>query len=241
MRGHSYIPGAVSAVIVNWNQAEMTQHCIDSLASCDIHEIIVVENGVPGSYTTPVQTAILSENVGWGRGANIGSQLAEGEYLWHLNNDCTAHGDALSPLLDALSDESTIAAASHLLNPDGSVQFAGTEVTFDDSGVLEARNLTEASSEGLQVLSLASCLIRADAWNHLGGVDPIFWCGYEDVDFCLRARSQGMNLRYAPESIVTHIAHGSGQARWAHTQDNVRALHNRWARVLSGDAEYPLL
>lgn len=253
MRGHGYIPGKVSVVIVCWNQADLTQECLHSILRSGQypHEIIFVDNAsddrtakflesLPGGEIG-IQVATLTQNVGWGRGANIGAQLAEGEYLLHLNNDTEVHDGWLSPLLAEMEDPDVVAAAGTLLNVDGSTQHAGIDLTFETGGVLTASNVgMVGDARDVDALSLAAALIRADAWNHLGGIDPIFWCGYEDVDFCLRARSQGLRLRYTPDSVVTHIAHGSGEARWAHTADNIRALHNRWARPLSGNPEHPL-
>lgn len=254
MRGHGYIPGKVSVVIVCWNQWDLTERCVQSIIkSGDLpHEFVFVDNASTDATAeklplladgqADVQRVTLTQNVGWGRGANIGSQLAEGEYLLHLNNDTEVHDGWLSPLLAEMEDPEVIAVAGTLLNSDGSIQHAGTGLYFDDGGVLTAANLTDASdARDVDALSLAAALVRADAWNHLGGIDPIFWCGYEDVDFCLRARSEHLRLRYTPESVVTHIAHGSGEARWSHTGDNIRALHNRWGRLLSANPDLPLL
>lgn len=251
MRGHGYIPGKVSVVIVCWNQQDLTDACLTSIEKHPegVREVIIVDNNSSTPIaerldypdTFPVEVATLTQNVGWGRGANIGAQLAEGEFLLHLNNDTEVHDDWLAPLVSEMADPEVVAVAGTLLNADGSAQHTGTELFFDDAGILTARNLTVgAEARDVDALSLAAALVRADAWNHLGGIDPIFWCGYEDVDFCLRARAQNMRLRYTPDSVVTHLGHGSGEARWAHTGDNIRALHNRWARRLSGRDDYPL-
>ena len=247
MRGHGYVSGKVSVVIVGWNQGEKTAQCIDSLRNTgeEVHEIILVNNGSeqPYLFSQPGLLQVdVPVNTGWGRGANIGSQVAEGEYLLHLNNDTEVHDGWLTPLVSEMADPEVCAVAGTLLNQDGSTQHTGTGLYFDSAGVLTAENLTDESvARDVDALSLAACLVRADAWNHLGGIDPQFWCGYEDIDFCLRARSQGLRLRYTPDSVVTHIAHGSGEARWAHTGDNIRTLHNRWAPALSGNPNYPLI
>ncbi len=246
MRGHGYVKDSVSAVIVCWNKWELTAACLWSIIQSDDlpDEIVLVDNAstdetaerlsevnVGGSTLfarVPTQVATLTENVGWGRGANIGAQLAEGEYLLHLNNDTTVHPGWLTALVDEM-DDTTAVVAGKLLHPDGSIQHAGTQLFHDSNGTYTAENLTaDVPAYDADCVSLAAALCRADAWNQLGGVDPAFRNGYEDVDYCLKARRNGWRLRYTPDSVVTHMAHGSGPERWAHVQDNIRLLHERW-------------
>ncbi len=242
-RGYGYIPEAVSAVIVCFNRLDLTQACYDSiLASDDLpDEIVFVDNdstdGTPEwAYSlkgpVPVEVASLSQNVGWGRGANIGAQLAEGEYLLHLNNDTEVSPNWLTPLVEAMEEDTAVVAGT-LQNPDGSIQHAGIQLFHDSNGVYTAENIrTEQPAGDVEAVSLAAALCRADAWNALGGMDARFRNGYEDVDFSLRARRAGWRLRYTPASVVLHHGSASGPERWTHVQDNIRRLDEKWGSVL---------
>jgi O-antigen biosynthesis protein len=238
-RGFGYVPDSVSAVVVCFNRLDLTQRCVQTtLDSDDLpDELVFVDNcsvdGTGGWLATldcgiPTEVATLSQNVGWGRGANIGSQLAEGEYLLHLNNDTEVTKDWLTPLVEAMDDKTAVVAGK-LLNPDGSVQHQGITLYTDTNGTLVAENMREPGP--IEALSLAAALVRADAWNQLGGIDPLFRNGYEDVDFCLRARREGWGLKYVPESVVMHHGSASGPERWTHVQDNIRTLNERWSGV----------
>lgn len=242
MRGHGYVPDSVSVVIVCFNRLDLTQRCVQSILDSDDlpDELVFVDNnsedGTTGWLTAldigiPAEVATLTQNVGWGRGANIGSQLAEGEYLLHLNNDTEVHPGWLTSLVKEMDDE-TAAVAGTLLNPDGTIQHAGTRIFKDSNGRATAENIHDPQpAREVEGLSLAAALVRAEAWNQLGGMNPNYWCGYEDVDWCIRARRAGWKLRYTPESTVTHLAHGT-EGRWAHVQDNIAQLDRDWSGAL---------
>lgn len=242
-RGFGYEQGNVSVVIVCFNRLDLTQACFQSIVASDDlpAEIVFVDNASTdltpeflrslAGGLVPVQVATLTQNVGWGRGANIGSQLAEGEYLLHLNNDTEVSKDWLTPLVREMDDDIAVVAGT-LRNPDGTIQHAGIQLYHDTNGTLVAENIkTEQPARDVECLSLAAALVRAEAWNQLGGIDPLFRNGYEDVDFCLRAKKAGWRLRYTPESEVMHIGSASGPERWTHVQDNIRTLNERWSGV----------
>ncbi len=239
-RGHGYIPGYVSAVVVLFNRLDLTQNCLASiLESGDWpDEIVFVDNASDDGTDDwlyeldcpiPIEVVTMSANVGWGRGANAGSQLAQGDQLLHLNNDTEVTPGWLSALkADMQTDVAAVAA--RLVNPDGSLQHAGIQTYTNTNGVFWAENVgTEHEAYEPDAVSLAATLVRADAWNQLGGVDPLFRNGGEDTDWCLRARKAGWRLRYCPASTVMHIASASGPERWANVQDNIQLLHERWA------------
>lgn len=51
----------------------------------------------------------------------------------------------------------------------------------------------------------AFLMIRRSVWQQLGGFDEGFYpLWFEDVDFCLRARSAGYAIRYVPEAVAKH-------------------------------------
>lgn len=241
-RGHGYIPGHVSAIIVCFNRLDLTRACYESILNSDDYpdEIIFVDNNstdetpiwlLTAKAVSPVSVEIvtLTQNVGWGRGMNAGAALAEGEYLMSLNNDTEVSFGWLNPLKAELADPEVAAAAGRLVNPDGTLQHAGVTLWRDTNGTLTASNLsTEQPPGDVQCQAGAAQLIRASAFREVGGIDPLFRNGYEDVNLCLELRQLGWRLRYTPESTVMHHQHGSGPERWTHVQDNIRLLAERW-------------
>ncbi len=237
-RGHGYVPDFVSAVIVLFNRLDLTQACLQSIVDSGDwpDELVFVDNNSTDGTDDwlyelrdvpfPVEAVTMSANVGWGRGANAGSQLAQGDQLLQLNNDTLVSPGWLSALKKEAADDVAV-VASRLVNPDGSLQHDGIYTYKNSNGIFWAENVSEEHGE-YNAVSLASALVRADAWNQLGGIDPLFRNGGEDTDFSLRARAAGWNVRVSHDSVVMHIASASGPERWTHVQDNIRLLHERW-------------
>jgi GT2 family glycosyltransferase len=53
-------------------------------------------------------------------------------------------------------------------------------------------------------ISGAAMLIRRSVIDQIGGLDEGFAWGYEDIDFCLRARRAGWRVHYVPAARVVH-------------------------------------
>lgn len=224
-------------VICAFNRLDLTQACVESIrATTEDYEIVVVDNNSTDRtrdwlYAQGIKTVWSSENLGWGHGANVGTAATNAAFVAHLNNDTLLTPGWLDRLREPFATNPDLGMTSaRLTNPDGSLQHAGIRLFFDDNAVLTAANITEEQAAGeVQVASMAACLVRMDAWLSVGGLDPSFWNGYEDVDFCLRLQLAGWKVRYVPEATVIHEAHASGPERWAHVNDNIRLLHERWA------------
>jgi GT2 family glycosyltransferase len=219
----------------------MTEKCLESVVESDdislVHEIVFVDNNSTDrtawhlnglrSRSPNVQVASLTENVGFGRGSNIGANLAEGEYLFFLNNDTEVRDGWLRAQV-AEMDSDIAAVAGKLLNPDGSIQHSGVDLYCQDSLLVASNTTDERPARDLDCIGAAATLHSAYAFWRVGGFDPTFRNGYEDVDLCLRYRLNGYRLRYTPDSVVMHHAHASGPERWANTQDNIARLQELW-------------
>jgi GT2 family glycosyltransferase len=238
-RGHGYVEGATSIVIVCYDRWDMTEACLGSVleAGDKFHEIVFVDNNsndeTPGMLralrSDRFQTATLTQNVGYSRGANIGAGLAEGEYLVFLNNDTEVSPGWLDAQLTEMEPD-VAAVAGTLVDPDGAIQHTGVDVYRNP--ILTASNTTHMRNAGdVECIAGTASLMRAYAYWQVGGHDPRFFCGYEDVDLCLRFRAHGWRLRYTPKSMVMHHKHQSGPMRWVHVQDNVRMLSELWPEV----------
>ena len=70
-------------------------------------------------------------------------------------------------------------------------------------------------------------LVRADVFRELGGLDERFFLYYEDIDFCLRARDAGWEIRMAPDARALH--EGSKSTERA---PSVKVYHHARSRLL---------
>lgn len=108
----------VAIILVNYNNTEATNDCLDSLEQLSVKavscEIIVVDNASTEPFqlpekkrTMPVTVKYNKENLGFTGGNNTGIQYAldkNAEYILLLNNDTTVHKDLLQELVTSIEE-----------------------------------------------------------------------------------------------------------------------------------------
>ena len=123
-------PPLVSILTINYNEADTTARCLDSLRSVVYPrmERIVIDNGSePGQaewlqQRFPEATVIANPtNDGFAGGNNVGLAHASGDYILLLNNDARATPNLLWPLVDAMQEHPDVGIVSP------KIVFAGTE------------------------------------------------------------------------------------------------------------------
>ena len=90
----------VSAIVVNYNRAELLRECLKSLTQQSYHslEILVVDNGssdhsleVVRSFSDKrIRLLPLDHNLGFAGGCNVAIWKAKGEFVALINNDAVA-------------------------------------------------------------------------------------------------------------------------------------------------------
>lgn len=245
-----------SVVVLAWRLAGPLLECLRSLrASEDAppFELVIVLNGASDDVRQTVAASVsgarvvdIPENVGFGGGCNAGAAGSTAEYLVFLNDDTLVDPRWLAGLCETASADPSIGAvASLLLNPDGSVQEAGSRLLADAGtvqlghGLSRGRAAAEGLLEGREIDygSAAALLVRAAAFRDAAGFDPAFEPAYfEDVDLQLRLKSAGQSVWLQPRARVTHLS-GASTANatvfrewaWHHSAPVYR---RRWATVL---------
>lgn len=210
----------VSIVVVTYGGfdwvVDALQAVVDHTDAC--YEVIVVDNASPDGTGPRLRdavhgaTVVLNEvNVGFGAGANQGALLAVGRHLFFLNSDAFVQAGWLPPLLAAVDDPGVAAAASCLVEPDGTLQEAGGIVGANGyAGQLgmgaDARLPEYRFRRRVDFASGAAILVRRRDFLAVGGFHPAFVMGYfEDVDLCLDLARHGLATMYEPASVVTHL------------------------------------
>jgi GT2 family glycosyltransferase/glycosyltransferase involved in cell wall biosynthesis/tetratricopeptide (TPR) repeat protein/SAM-dependent methyltransferase len=241
----------VSLVIPVYNRAELTEQCLLALAENTgddpDYEVIVVDNGSTDwtpyllhAFEGDLQVLRHDDNLGFARACNRGAEAARGDLLLFLNNDTVARPGWLAALVAAADSDPQIGiVGARLLYPGGErVQHAGLEMRH---GVPEhfGRNLpwndpSVTASRDLDMVTGACMLVRRQLFADLGGFDPEFVNGVEDVDLCLRGRDRGFRVVYCADSVIEHHE-GQTEGRFTHAQQNLQRFAARWGHRFGPD------
>lgn len=209
----------LTTVVLHYGALELTQRCVESIPG----RVFVVDN--QGDYPNP--DVRPERNLGFAAGCNLAANMTAGDLIF-FNND--AWGDP-TPLGELLTDEIGIVGC-RIVDQHGNLQHAGTRLFYDGHGVLTAQNVTaEQPSRCLDVVTGAAMAVSRECVEAVGGFDTGFWNGYEDVDFCLRARKAGFKVWYEAGITVTHLGAQAGPERWRKVRENVARLNEKWAKA----------
>lgn len=223
----------LSVIVVNWNTRQLLDACLRSVeaAGHDLAlQLLVVDNGstdgsaelVRERFPT-VELVANASNRGYAAANNQAIALARGPNVFLLNSDAEVEEAALQTLMTYADDHPEAGLfGPKLLNPDGTLQPSGGNFPTPASTVaslLGLHRLTGRPRYGtrrdydqpavVDEVSGAAMLIRRDVIDGIGGLDEGFAWGYEDVDFCLRARRAGWLVHYVPAARVVHQWGGS--------------------------------
>ncbi len=218
--------GRVSVVIVNYDGADDTLACVESLRQVEIGdgglEIIVVDNGSSGGDAERIRAAVpdahvveLKENLGFAAGCNAGVARATGEYLAFLNNDARPHPHWLGAALEPLHHDGSIACvASKVLGWDGStIDFVGAALAYYGHGFRvdfgKSASVVENTATDVLFASGTAMVIRAEVFRRVGGFDERYFMFFEDVDLGWRLWLLGYRVRYVPGSVAYHRHHAT--------------------------------
>jgi GT2 family glycosyltransferase len=263
-------PGKVSILIPTRDRLDLLRPCIDSLfATVDLaaHEIIVLDNDSSDPETLAWFEQMSARGLrvfrvggafNFARIVNAGAAVATGQFLLLLNNDVEAlHKGWLEDMRGHMAEPDVGAVGAHLLWPSGVVQHGGVVLgpryaaahAFNDrmDGDPGYADLLLASHECSSVT--AACMLTDRAlFNAVGGFDALsFPVNFNDVDYCLKLRAEGLRVVQSPHARLLHresASRGKDEApdKAARMDRELRNLRAAWGDVLVADPAYsPLL
>ncbi len=214
----------IAAIIVNWNGASDTLAVLEELGSVEglALRTIVVENGSTDDSLERLEASDLAfeliktgDNLGFAGGNLVGIRhaAADPEVEWFLliNNDVVVDPGFLTPLIEACRDPEVGAAGPKIYyhEPARLLWAAGGRLRVRETVTEEfgKGNLDQGQwDQARDVTYLTTCclLVPRDALERVGLLDPLFFIGVEDADWCRRALDSGYRLRYVPESRIWH-------------------------------------
>ena len=225
--GLSQATPLVYSVVLSYNNIADSEECLQSLLAQDHpgHRVLLVDNGSSdGSledlrriFGDRVEFIVAGTNLGVGAGYNLGlrAALAAGaEFVAVCNNDIVAAPDFISSMVRALSDESLglIAPVITYYDRPGVVWFGGirqhpllfyTQHLKRDRPWSEVPRSDNDYDESDFVPTCATVFPRR-ALEEVGLLDPRFFFGHDDVDWCLRAHRRGYKCAVLNRPLVRH-------------------------------------
>lgn len=221
-----------SVIVVTYNSAGQIGSCLEALRKEDGWQRIVVDNASRDNTVDRAQQADPAscvvrnaQNSGFAAAANRGARLATGNVLLFLNPDAIAEPGALDALAKALEPEHVGAVGGALSHNWGEVERGFCVRRFPTLPSMAAEilllnhiwpsnllnrnyrclDLDYAEPQDIDQPAGACLAVKREVWASVGGFDESFFpVWFEDVDLCLRIRTQNWKIRYCPSARFLH-------------------------------------
>jgi GT2 family glycosyltransferase len=223
IRGIPKMDKKVFIVLLNWDQAQLTIDCLDSLYKMKFNDfdIILVDNASkPGSLELILQKypdlkyIKNNRNLGFTGGNNVGiiEALKNGaKHVMLLNNDTVVHEDMLSELVKAIESGKDVGMVGPKIYYYGDSVIWSAGVKYDRL-FKRAKHIgyrqkdTGQFSQKKQVDELTFCavLIKKSVIEQIGLLDESFFRTAEDTEYSLRMKRAGYNILFVPTSVIWH-------------------------------------
>lgn len=230
----------MTAVVLNWRTADHTARAAAALVSDGLPEerLVIIDNGSGDDGPVRLQRAFprahvieLRENVGYGRGMNIGARALPAAAYLLVNSDAFLHRPgSLDRMASAAIEYDAGIVVPRILNPDLSLQRTVSPLRRPVTALVRAAGggrfvpdrhqprmsvfWDHGASRYIEYAAFPTALVRSDVWDALAGFDEEIPMYAEDLDLCWRARDVSARVWFCAEAEFVHIGNASGGSRW---------------------------
>jgi GT2 family glycosyltransferase len=235
-------------------------------------EIIVIDNasndGTVEALRSEFPEAQVIEspnNVGYGAAVNTAIRCAKGNMFMFLNPDTEVTEGAIDELLRLASRPGIGVVGPRLLESDGASQPSARRfpspwrLWFE---VLRLHLLLSPPRRGRLLLgtyynqdetgcvdwvSGACHVLSRSTWERVGELTERTFCGFDDLDYCMRAHDAGFENWLCADALVVHHCGVTVSERWTSSEVDTLAINNgyvilgghwpRWRLKVYGAAE----
>jgi N-acetylglucosaminyl-diphospho-decaprenol L-rhamnosyltransferase len=214
----------VSYCVVNTNGRDLLLACLAAIERTHPpelgREVLVLDNASDDgsadavrSLGREVRLIALERRAGKAENDTTLLREARGRYCLLLNEDAELTDGAVRALVDALeADPRAAVAAAQLLAPGGEPQpcawrLPGVGTAL--AGALFLHRLLTVQSRGERTRSVgwaqsSAMLVRREAAEQVGWLDPDFFVYSDETDFCRRLGDAGRRILYVPAARAVH-------------------------------------
>jgi len=220
----------VSIIVPNWNGKDDVLECLYSVRKQeypkDKLEIIIIDNGsTDGSQKEIKNTIAKMQKEKWvhleliENKINLGSSIARNQgirasygkskYVWMLDNDIVADPNALKELVELgekYREIGILGSVNYYYNNPEEINYLGSMLNwktwlFRD---IYEKELANSNAYFVDCVATSSLLIKKEIINEIGMLDPEYFCYFNDVDWCLRAKKSGYRICFLRNSKIWH-------------------------------------
>lgn len=222
-------------ILLNWNGADLTIDCLESLNKATGEKIVVVVDNASQDNSMlmltqwkdnhpniPLVLKQETENLGFARGCNVGIQIARKfhpDFYLLLNNDTEVEPTFLTRLLrygDRHPEYDVLTPCIKYFSDKNKVWLCGGKLTFGSRKRFYHNELDSnlPSNEAFPVTFVSGCALLAKA-SLLNGEGELlsnrFFFGEEDYDFSFRMKREGRKMACVPSSVIYHKVSASAK------------------------------
>ena len=219
---------SVDLIIPTRDGLEVLKPCIDSIlakTSYTNYKIILVDNGSELAETHEYFAEIVQDSrvslvefpgeFNYSAINNFAVSKGSSDYVALINNDIEVIDvDWLTQMMVWATQDKVGIVGAKLLFGNGKVQHAGVTIGMGNAAG-HIHRLEDGDAPGYQLRCLATqnmmavtaaCLVTPRAlFEELEGLDEVaFKVAYNDIDYCLRVESRGLQIIWTPEAILYH-------------------------------------
>jgi GT2 family glycosyltransferase len=248
----------VSVVILNRNGAGLLKGFFASWGKYNTvpAEVIVIDHASTDGSREVIEQAgakliALDHNGSFSDSSNLGARHARGEHLLFMNNDIEWLHDALPPMLQTLAQPDVgivglkllkaVGESRQALVPAREVQHLGVRMKLNEVGYWPYETAPapwnreeEYAPQVVPAVTGAVLLCRKSDFDAVGGFDPAYFYGYEDVELCLRLSQRLSKLTVCRNDVQALHRHGYTRLSGRDMSMYERIQHN--AEVLQAQA-----
>lgn len=223
-----------AVVILNYNGKKYLQQFLPIVQKHTPEaNIIVADNGSTDDsvafleqFYPEVRLIISKINHGFAGGYNEALKQLQAEnwkYYILLNSDVEVSDHWLSPMLELMENDETIAACQPKIRSylqKNKFEYAGASGGWLDSfgypfcrgrifGITESDEGQYNNVQEIFWATGAAMMIRAKLFHDLGGFDADYFAHLEEIDLCWRLKRAGYKIMVQPHAVVYHVGGGT--------------------------------
>lgn len=211
----------ITAIILNYKNYQDTKECILSLQNQSLPtdcmlNILIIDNASGDDSTQKLQAEFPQynyifndNNLGFAKGVNQGISLTQvdSDYFLLVNNDAELSQSCVAGLIEESGGKAITGPAIYYKKEEDIIwQGGGYFSKLRMNIIVPDKNKPKHDSGPMIVDFLSGCvlLIPKKVIEVIKGFDEDFFFYGEDLDFCLRAKAQNIDIKYCPRLRATH-------------------------------------